>query len=105
MPNLVELLEEQGIKVLAVDLTNVDGLTVRVRRAGKSSVPVIVVNRKDWMERQCFTLAHELGHLVMDVAAKLDEEKAAQRFAGAFLMPASALWQKNRQTPEIDRLE
>ena len=50
IPNLVELLEEQGIKVLAVGLTNIDGLTARVRRAGKSSVPVIVVNRKDWGE-------------------------------------------------------
>ena len=92
IPNLVELLEEQGIKVLAVDLTNIDGLTARVRRAGKGSVPVIVVNRMEWGERQRFTLAHELGHMVMDVAAKLDEEKAAHRFAGAFLMPADALW-------------
>ena len=30
----------------------------------------------------------------MDVTASLDEEKAAQRFAGAFLMPANALWAK-----------
>ena len=66
IPNLVELLEEQGIKVLAVDLTNIDGLTARVRRAGKGSVPVIVVNRMEWGERQRFTLAHELGHMVMD---------------------------------------
>ena len=94
IPNLVELLEEQGIKVLAVDLTNIDGLTARVRCGGSSSVPVIVVNCGDWGERQRFTLAHELGHLVMDVANKLDEEKAAQCFAGAFLMPANALWQK-----------
>ncbi len=92
IPNLVELLEEQGIKVLAVDLTNIDGLTARVHRAGKATVPVIVVNRKEWGERQRFTLAHELGHLVMDVAAKVDEEKATHRFAGAFLMPAEALW-------------
>ncbi len=94
IPNLVELLEEQGIKVLAVDLTNIDGLTARVRRPEKGAVPVIVVNRKEWGERQRFTLAHELGHMVMDVAAKLDEEKAAHRFAGAFLMPADALWAK-----------
>ena len=92
IPNLVELLEEQGIKVLAVDLTNIDGLTARVRRIGKGAVPVIVVNRAEWGERQRFTLAHELGHMVMDVAAKLDEEKAAHRFAGAFLMPADSLW-------------
>lgn len=92
IPNLVELLEEQGIKVLAVDLPNIDGLTARVRRTGKDSLPVIVVKRVEWGERQRFTLAHELGHMVMDVAAKLDEEKAAHRFAGAFLMPAEALW-------------
>lgn len=92
IPNLVELLEEQGIKVLSVDLTNIDGLTARVRRARKDAVPVIVVNRKDWGERQRFTLAHELGHMVMDVSAKVDDEKAAHRFAGAFLMPADALW-------------
>ena len=94
IPNLVELLEEQGIKILAVDLTNIDGLTARVRRTQKSDVPVIVVNGKEWGERQRFTLAHELGHIVMDVSAKLDEEKAAHRFAGAFLMPAEALWAK-----------
>ncbi|MXX10707.1 MAG: ImmA/IrrE family metallo-endopeptidase [Nitrospira sp. SB0675_bin_23] len=92
VPNLVELLEEQGIKVLAIELSNIDGLTANVRRAGKDSVPVIVVNSKEWGERQRFTLAHELGHLVMDVKAKVDEEKAAHRFAGAFLMPAEALW-------------
>ena len=92
IPNSVELLEEQGIKVLAVDLANIDGLTAWVRRAGKGSVPVIVMNRNDWRERQRFTLAHELGHVVMDVASRLDEEKAAHRFAGAFLMPANALW-------------
>ena len=92
IPNSVELLEEQGIKVLAVDLANIDGLTARVRRAGKGIVPVIVMNRNDWRERQRFTLAHELGHVVMDVAPSLDEEKAAHRFAGAFLMPANALW-------------
>jgi len=92
IPNLVELLEEQGIKILAVDLTNIDGLTAQVRRARRDAIPVIVVNRKDWGERQRFTLAHELGHMVMDVSGNVDEEKAAHRFAGAFLMPADALW-------------
>ena len=94
IPNVVELLEDQGIKTLAVDLTHIDGLTARVRRTGKGAVPVIVVNRKDWGERQRFTLAHELGHLVMEVAARVGEEKAAHRFAGAFLMPADALWEE-----------
>ena len=94
IPNLVELLEEQGIKVLAVDSVKIDGLTARAHRTGKNPLLVIVVNANDWRERQYFTLAHELGHLVMKVAARLNEEKAAHRFAGAFLMPADALWAK-----------
>ncbi len=94
IPNVVELLEEQGIKVLALNEAKIDGLTARVRLTDKGVVPVIVVNRKDWRERQYFTLAHELGHMIMEVSPRLDEEKAAHRFAGAFLMPADALWAK-----------
>ena len=89
--NLVELLEERGIKVLSVALTNIDGLTARVRRKNGSAASVVVVNRGDWGERQRFTIAHELGHMVLEVALKVDGEKAAHRFAGAFLMPAERL--------------
>ena len=91
IPNLVELLEGRGIKVLAIDLATIDGLTARVRRAGANAAPVVVVNRKTWGERQRFTLAHELGHMVLQVAPRIDAEKAAHRFAGAFLMPAETL--------------
>ena len=91
IPNLVELVEERGIKVLSVALGNIDGLMARVRRAGKNSVPVLVVNDNGWGERQRLTMAHELGHLVLEVAANIDDEKAAYRFAGAFLMPAEVL--------------
>ena len=92
IPNVVDLLEGRGIKVLAVDLPTIDGLTARVRRsAGAAAAVVVVVNRATWGERQRFTLAHELGHMALQVAARLDVEKAAHRFAGAFLMPAEAL--------------
>ena len=91
IPNLVELLEEQGIKILGVRLANVDGLMARVGRAGKTSVPVIVLNNQVWGERQRFTLAHELGHLMLDVSNGLDEESAAQRFASGLLMPTDSL--------------
>ena len=42
-------------------------------------------------DRQRFTLSHELGHLVLShkLDKSLDDEKAANRFAGAFLVPAS----------------
>jgi Zn-dependent peptidase ImmA (M78 family) len=48
----------------------------------------------DWPgDRQRFTLAHELGHLILNgrLGEELleDEEKLANRFAGAFLAPKS----------------
>ena len=89
--NLVELLEERGVKILSMDLTNIDGLTARVRCEGGAIASVVVVNSGDGGERQRFTLAHELGHMILSVAPKVDEEKAAYRFAGAFLMPAETL--------------
>ena len=91
IPNLVEPLEERGIKVLAMDLPDIDGLTARVRREKGAPASVVVVNRGDWGERQRFTVAHEIGHMVLDVSTKLNEEKAAHRFAGALLMPAETL--------------
>lgn len=42
-------------------------------------------------ERKRFTLAHELGHMVMGPISGVDEELAAHRFAGAFLMPADVV--------------
>jgi Zn-dependent peptidase ImmA (M78 family)/DNA-binding XRE family transcriptional regulator len=94
IPNLVELLEERGIKVLIVDSEeNIDGLSAQVRRSRGEPVPVIVIRRGVHGERQRFNLAHELGHMVMDVQGDDKfREKAAHRFAGAFLMPAEALW-------------
>ena len=107
IPNLAELLEEKGIKIFSVSLTNIDGLTARARRAEKDEIPVIAVNREDQGERQRFTLARELGHMVMDVSNRVNEEKAAHRFAGAFLMPRDTLWAeigKHRTSIRSDEL-
>jgi Zn-dependent peptidase ImmA (M78 family)/DNA-binding XRE family transcriptional regulator len=94
IPNLVELLEERGIKVVVVSShENIDGLAAYVRRSRGERIPVIVMRSGLHGERQRFSLAHELGHMIMDVQG--DEkfrEKAAHRFAGALLMPAEALW-------------
>jgi Zn-dependent peptidase ImmA (M78 family) len=105
--NLSELLEEHGIKVLSVELSDIDGLTARVRRKRGEPMPVIAIKMNTWSERKRFTLAHELGHMVMDVRLGVDSEKAAHRFAGAFLMPAEALWReigKRRKTISLGEL-
>ena len=89
--SMVELLEECGVKVLALELSDIGGLTAYARRGGKNADAVMVVNHEDSGERQRFTLSHELGHLVLTVDDKVNSEKAAHRFAGAFLMPADAV--------------
>lgn len=92
IPNLTELLEEHGIKVLKLDFPlSVDGLTCRVARPDQEKVPVIVGSASKSVERRRFTLAHELGHMVMAIDGDLDEEKACQRFASALLMPREDL--------------
>ncbi|MFZ5780115.1 MAG: helix-turn-helix domain-containing protein [Pseudomonadota bacterium] len=91
IPDVTELLEEKGIKVMHLELPeSVSGLTCMIEREGTAPVPVIVVNSRHGIERRRLTLIHELAHRLMKVHG-VDEEKAANRFASAFLMPASHL--------------
>lgn len=89
--SMVEVLEGQGIKVGVLDgVEGFDALTLWAypqTTASTAPIPVIVVKRNLPGDRQRFNLAHELGHLVLKPASELDEEKAAYRFAGAFLIP------------------
>src|SRR5215207_2777612 len=79
IPDLAELLEEQGVKVFALALTeNISGVMCWVRRKEGEAVPVIVVNAEHDGERQRFTLCHELGHLLL-VADGVDAEKVCHR--------------------------
>jgi Zn-dependent peptidase ImmA (M78 family) len=95
LPNFAEFLEEKGIKVLMAEMPReVDGLMCKVKRQDKASVPVVIINQHEWVsgERERFTLAHEIGHLVLECDEGVNKEKASNRFAAAFLMPAEILW-------------
>ena len=92
IPSMTELLEEHGIKVLKLDFpSTVDGLTCFVHRTDDTAVPVIVCSTGKSIERQRFTLAHELGHLIMNIPAGMPEEKICDRFASALLVPEDEL--------------
>jgi len=99
--SVVEVLEGMGIRVCAVDASvGFDGLTFETE-AGQY---VIVIKRDVPGDRQRLSAAHELGHLLLKPAARLDPEKVAFRFAAAFLVPRSAALQElgpNRQSLEL----
>lgn len=91
IPDLIDVLETNGIRVFIIkdSIDNkFDGLATKIKNQ-----PIIVIS-SDWPgDRQRFTLAHELGHLVLHgrIPKKMDEEKAANRFAGSFLLPTYAI--------------
>jgi len=108
IPNLIEFLEERGVKVIPLKLgERVSGLMCVARRSKGEDVPIIIVNQEDTGERQRFTLTHELGHHVLQAPSGAKGEKLAHRFAGAFLMPAEILWRevgKHRESLSIGEL-
>lgn len=88
--NLVHLLEDCGIKVgvVASEDDRFDACTFFAEDDGRS--PVVVTRSKIPGDRQRFSIAHELGHLMIEPGGGLDAERAAHRFAGAFLVPEKA---------------
>ncbi len=82
--NLTEVCERAGILVIWADLDpGVDGVTMRVR-----DLPVCVfLNRNAPADRMRFSLAHELGHVVMHKFPTDTIEDEANAFAGEFLVP------------------
>jgi Zn-dependent peptidase ImmA (M78 family)/DNA-binding XRE family transcriptional regulator len=94
LPDLIELLETQGVRTAVVDLPeDISGLTL----SDKSIGLFVVANRFHHHLRRRFSFAHEYAHVVVDRArfglvsrvSKHDDlvEVRANSFAAAFLMP------------------
>jgi Zn-dependent peptidase ImmA (M78 family)/DNA-binding XRE family transcriptional regulator len=91
--NLIELLEDNKIKVIEVDSDDTfDGLSAW---ANEHTVPVIVLNKSSFksMDRKRFTALHELGHLLLNLSghSEKQKEKFCNYFAGAMLLPEETL--------------
>jgi Zn-dependent peptidase ImmA (M78 family)/DNA-binding XRE family transcriptional regulator len=100
--DLIDVFESRGIRVFIVDYEEkmFDGLSTLIL-----DQPMIVISSKWPGDRQRFTLAHELGHFILQnrLSNQLNEEKACNRFAGAFLLPKETVIQemgKNRTSIE-----
>ncbi|WP_054113014.1 helix-turn-helix domain-containing protein [Marinagarivorans algicola] len=89
--DMIDTLEAKGVMIITTDVeTNkkFDGLAGKI-----GSTPVVVISTAQSGDRQRFTLAHELGHLVVHgrLIEGIDEEKVCNAFAGAFILPAQTL--------------
>jgi len=92
IPDLAALLEERRVKVLVIDLPeDVSGLHAEVAAGDAYVARALVVNERQSGERQRFTLAHELGHLILAVPDTKIGERLCHRFASAFLMPKNTM--------------
>lgn len=93
LSNLVDTLEGHHVHVIEIDAPpKFDGISAyAVARPNTVKGAAVASRRGVCGERQRFNVAHELGHLVMRVAPNVDEEKAAHRFAAAFLAPAECV--------------
>lgn len=83
--NLISLLENVGIIVIPIDFRTrkIDA----IYRSEPHLPPVFFVNTESPKDRLRFSLAHELGHLIMHAYPGPDMERQADRFAAEFLLP------------------
>ena len=100
--DIVSLIESAGIKLYLHDFNfqKTFGLSVNEEDGG----PAIIVNNSNniSVERKIFTIAHELGHLILHknsfngkiAEENSKEEKEADMFAAEFLMPEKAFEKK-----------
>lgn len=92
--NVIEVLEERGIKVIEFDETEeFDGLS----GYANGHIPLIVVNGTFPAERKRFTALHELGHLLLDISPEVgakETEGLCNAFASELLLPSDVLISK-----------
>lgn len=111
--DIISLVESAGIKLRLHDFgfQKTFGLSVNESDGG----PAIIVNdnRNISVERKIFTVAHELGHIILHRTSfdgkiteeNKDEEREADTFAAEFLMPEEAFlaqWEAHRGIPWVD---
>jgi Zn-dependent peptidase ImmA (M78 family)/DNA-binding XRE family transcriptional regulator len=89
--NMTEIMENAGIIIihLDVDTRMFSGCSMHAENPNF----IVFVNKNMPGDRLRFTLAHELGHIVMHRLPTPNMEEEADRFAAEFLMPAMEIAQ------------
>lgn len=105
--NVLHLIEAHGVRVLALaaECREVDAFSFW---ADGGTTPFIIIGTHKTPERQVFDLAHELGHLVLHrdhgEPRGRPEEREANEFASAFLMPRDDVLVSAPRSPSFNDL-
>ena len=91
--NLIDVLEDHYIHIIEVAADEAfDGISALARDSDDKPLAAAIATRSDVPgDRQRLNIAHELGHLLLELYGDVDPEKAAFRFGAAFLAPAEQL--------------
>lgn len=101
---IIKLFESKGIRVFSLEEKNKN---VNAFSCWKNETPYIFLNTFKSAEASRFDAAHELGHLVLHINGTFknkDNERDADKFAGAFLMPEDDVLGYVPKTPSIKEL-
>jgi Zn-dependent peptidase ImmA (M78 family) len=87
--NLTACAELAGCIIIHSDLSgsSISGVTVSI----PGLPPIVLLSTEQPADRMRFTLAHELGHMVLHRFPAPDMEREANAFASALLMPADEI--------------
>lgn len=90
--DLAHFVEKSGVLIVEID-TDFDKFDAMTGKTSNGTV-VVFLNGNMPKDRQRFTLAHELGHIIMhipfvDIDSNRNIEKEANKFASEFLMPSN----------------
>lgn len=100
--NLTALVEASGVIIVHASFKDVDVDGLTINPIGLK--PVIFINADRPACRQRFSLAHELGHVVLHAYHTPDMEKEANRFAAELLMPEADIKRDLARSLSIPRL-
>ncbi len=94
LKNIINLLESSGVIIYEIDvIEKFDGISFITDRG----YPIIIINKNFSNDRKRYTIAHEIGHILLHnesnfpVSSYRDKEKEANVFASEFLMPTNEI--------------
>lgn len=104
IPNVIEAVEAAGGLVAVRDLGS--DLLDAVSQWDGAEAPLLLVNDRAPGDRCRFSVAHELGHLIMhaEPGTGSQQEKQADAFAAEFLMPAADIRNAFKGVVDLHRL-